>query len=138
MKKIIYFFMIISFLFILIVDRHFAIPFVMAEFFAVKTLLSYEYDQISEFIPFFLIILGQMFFLVFGIQKVNKMKLILLLSSPILINLGLLLFLDELIKAHKISTIKTMIPFWICSLFFYIQYFRELKIITWLKMDKKN
>ena len=128
-SKFIYFGIIISFLIILIVDRHFAMPLFIAEFFAVYNLLKFESNVILEFLPFFLIIIGQLFFLIFGIQNVNKLKLILLLSSPLIISLGLILFSKTLVEYHKLPTIKTMIPFWIVSLIFYGNYIRKLKTI---------
>ena len=126
-KTIIYFGMIISFLFILIIDRHFAMPFIMAEFLALGKLLKFEKNIITNFLPFFLIILGQVFFLIFGIQKVKKIKLILLLSSPLLITIGLILFSETLTGYEKLSTIKTMIPFWVCSLIFYLHTIWKIK-----------
>lgn len=126
-NKPIYVGVIISFLIILVVDRHFAIPFIITEIFALNNLLKFKTNVIFEFFPFFLVIIGQLFFLIFGIKSVNKLKLILLLLSPLIISLGLILFSKTLTDYHRVPTIKTMIPFWIASLVFYSNYIWKVK-----------
>ena len=117
-NKVVYLGLMASFLFVLIVDRHFAMPFIIAEFFAFSNLFE-PGSTFSGFIPFILIVTGQIFFMLFGVRKTSKIKLILLLISPILITIGLLLFSMELNEYHKLPTIKTMIPFWVVSIIFY-------------------
>lgn len=123
--------MILSFLFIFIVDRHFAVPLILAEYYGIINVFRVNTLQLFlEFTPLFLIIIGQIAFLTFGFKKVIKIKSLILLSSPIPIIIGLLLIFDTLTNNHKISSLKTMIPFSVFCIIFYCYSFIKLRNIT--------
>ena len=76
-NMLVYFGAIISFLFIFIVDRHVAVPFIIAEFFAIYQIFKLDSSIITEILPIILIIVGQVIFLKLGLKRVYRINLIL-------------------------------------------------------------
>ncbi len=73
LNKLIYIGVIISLLVILIVDRHFALPLIVVEFYAIFNFIKINsLNSFYEFIPISTIIIGQIIFLTLGFKKGKK------------------------------------------------------------------
>lgn len=117
---------IISYLTILLFDRHSGMPLFLLQLFAIPHMFSGKMDIIQS-VPILIITIGQLIFLFLSFRKVNGFQTILLLTSPIIINIGLVIIFNEIKNQYLYSTYLSTIPFWTCNIFFYILFILKRK-----------
>ena len=117
---------IVSYLTILFLDRHAGMPLFIVQLFAISQIFSGKIDIIHS-VPILLITIGQLVFLFLSFRKVNGFQTIILLASPILINIGLMIIFNGIKNQYLDSTYLSTIPFWTCNIIFYILFLLKVK-----------
>ena len=117
---------IISYLTILFLDRHAGMPLFIVQLFAISQIFSGKIDIIHS-VPILLITIGQLVFLFLSFRKVNGFQTIILLASPIIINIGLMIIFNGIKNQYLDSTYLSTIPFWTCNIIFYILFLLKVK-----------
>ncbi len=123
----IYFGFIISFFFVMVIGPHLGGPMILFEILILFDLPNaLKHKDLLEFVPFLLLVVGQLLFLFLGFNNVKKYKLTLLLLSPLCIVIPLIMFLISKGK-YWTETFLSMIPFFSMTIVFYIHSFLKLK-----------
>ena len=117
---------ILSYLPIMLVDRHAIMPLFLLEFYVIPNLFTTS-AVLLNIIPLLAIVIGKILFVIFAFRKTSGYKTILLLSSLLILNLGLSQIFKQFDSNYLEITYKTTIPFWSCSILFYIFFLLKIK-----------
>ena len=117
---------ILSYLPIMLVDRHIIIPLFLLEFSGISNLFTTS-TEILEITHLLSLTVGKILFVIFAFRKISGYKIILLLSSLLILNLGLSQLFKEFDSHYLETTYLTTIPFWTCTILFYIFFLLKIK-----------
>ncbi|WP_298515674.1 hypothetical protein [uncultured Kordia sp.] len=113
--------LIVSSFFFMVYGRHVGGPWVLFEFFIFLNLPEIiQRGDFINFLPFLVVLTGQLLFLFLGLKTVSGTKLWLLLIAPLLVTIPLLIALTEMVEFQRQTTISA-IPFLVMVVVFYVE-----------------
>jgi len=125
----IFFGVIISSFFVMLIGRHLGGPWVLFEIFMILDIPNIlQRSDLLTFLPIGCILIGQLLFLL-GWRTVKGTKLWLFLSAPLCVLIPLL-YIFSTLKEFQKETIQSAIPFFVMVAIFYAHCFLKLKKST--------
>ncbi|MFK7750313.1 MAG: hypothetical protein AB8B65_18120 [Kordia sp.] len=119
-KRWIFFALIMSSFFFMVFGEHLGGPWVLFEVFMFLNIHEILDDgDIVNFLPFIVVLIGQLLFLFLGLKTVSGFRLWLLLIAPLLVTIPLIFSISTLIEFQK-ETIISAIPFFVMVVVFYV------------------